>query len=107
MAIKNPIFTFSASIINSLKGGCEIYKEKDAIVVDIGGTSTDISVMSKGLPITTGKYTEINGITLNFRMPLVHSIALGGGSIVKVTRNTINNEVEVQIMKESVAFRLK
>ncbi|KAL4477956.1 hypothetical protein ABPG72_013364 [Tetrahymena utriculariae] len=101
----NPIFTFSASIINSLKGGSQLYNEKDAIVVDIGGTSTDIAVMSKGIPRTASKFMEVNGIILNFRMPLVHTIALGGGSIVQVGRDE-NQKVTLTIQKESVAFRL-
>lgn len=88
-----------------MKGGSQLYGEKDAIVVDIGGTSTDIAVMSKGIPRTSSKYMEVNGIILNFRMPLVHSIALGGGSIVEVGRDT-EKKVTVNIKKESVAFRL-
>lgn len=43
--------------------------------------------MSKGIPRTANKYLEVNGILLNFRMPLVHTIALGGGSIVEITRD--------------------
>ncbi len=43
--------------MNSLKGGAAIFEKKDAIVVDIGGTSTDIAVLSKGIPITASKFT--------------------------------------------------
>jgi hypothetical protein len=37
---------------------------------------------------------ELNGARLNFRMPLVHSIALGGGTAVLVFRNKITKKPE-------------
>ena len=62
--------------------------------------------MSKGIPRTANKYTDINGIKLNFRTPLVHSLALGGGTIVEVERNKVTLKPQVRLMKDSIAFRL-
>ncbi len=61
--------------------------------------------MNKGIPLTANKYMEIDGISLNFRTPLVHSLALGGGSVVKVERKN-KSKITVHICKESIAFKL-
>ena len=45
---------------------------------------------------------EMNGVRLNFRMPLVHSIALGGGSLVKIYRD--DGKIILEIKEDSVAF---
>lgn len=44
-ACEYPIRCFSASVINSLKGGKFISKEQNGFVLDIGGTSTDIAIL--------------------------------------------------------------
>ena len=75
-----PIFTFSASVINSMKGAMHIYGESSGIVVDIGGTSTDVAILEHGQPKTSPHSYVENGVPLNFRKPLTNSIALGGGS---------------------------
>lgn len=56
---------------------------KNGIVVDIGGTSTDVSMIVNGFPRPASAYVKVGGVRTNFRMPDSLSIALGGGSIVK------------------------
>ena len=56
---------------------------KNAIVVDIGGTSTDVGQLVNGFPREAGSKVEIGGVYTNFRMPDLYSIGLGGGSLVK------------------------
>lgn len=60
---------------------------KNGIVVDIGGTTTDIAAIVDGFPRPAGAYVKIGGVRTNFRMPDTFSAALGGGSIVKFTEN--------------------
>ena len=57
---------------------------KDAIVVDVGGTTTDLGVIQNGFPRESSVAVTIGGVRTNFRMPDVISIGLGGGSIVRV-----------------------
>lgn len=85
-AIEYPVLTISAGPTNSFIGGIRLAKIEDAIVVDIGGTSTDVGVVRKGIPRTCLNNSKIGGITLNFPMPDVHSIALGGGSHVNIEK---------------------
>ena len=55
---------------------------KDAIVVDVGGTTTDIGVLQHGFPRVAALAVDIGGVRTNFRMPDTYSIGLGGGSLI-------------------------
>ena len=60
-------------------------ERKAAIVVDVGGTTTDIGVLlPSGLPRKASAYVEGAGVQVNYELPHLHSIGLGGGSIVRV-----------------------
>lgn len=83
-AIDYPILTISAGQTNSFIGGARLAGVENAVVVDIGGTSTDVGLLRNGFPIRSLNKSDIGGISLNFPMPDVLSIALGGGSIVKL-----------------------
>ena len=54
----------------------------DAMVVDVGGTSTDVGQLRRGFPREANSVVEIGGVRTLFRMPDLLSIGLGGGSIV-------------------------
>jgi len=55
-----------------------------AIVVDVGGTTSDIGVLlPSGLPRQASAYVTVAGVRVNYSMPHLHSIGLGGGSIVR------------------------
>lgn len=81
-ALKYPVFTFSSGPTNSLRGASELTKIKDAVVIDIGGTSTDVAMLNNGFPRPASAYVNIGGVRTNFRMPDTYCIGLGGGSIV-------------------------
>jgi N-methylhydantoinase A/oxoprolinase/acetone carboxylase beta subunit len=81
-AVDYPILTISAGQTNSFIGGMRLTGLKDCIVVDIGGTSADVGLIKNGIPKRSIESCSIGGITLNFPMPDVLSIALGGGSHV-------------------------
>jgi N-methylhydantoinase A/oxoprolinase/acetone carboxylase beta subunit/DUF917 family protein len=90
-AAKIPIRTFSSGATNSMRGaaylaGHETGNEKNtsAIVVDIGGTTSDVGVLlPSGLPRQASAYVTVAGVRVNYSMPHLHSIGLGGGSIVR------------------------
>jgi N-methylhydantoinase A/oxoprolinase/acetone carboxylase beta subunit len=77
-----PVLTFSSGPTNSMRGAAHLSQNQDAIVVDIGGTTTDVGVLVAGFPRPASTRVKCGGVTTNFRMPDVFSIALGGGSIV-------------------------
>lgn len=88
-AIEYPVLTVSAGPTNSFIGGIRLANLEDAIVIDIGGTSTDVGIVHRGIPRRCLNNSKIGGITLNFPMPDVQSIAMGGGSHIQITQNRI------------------
>jgi N-methylhydantoinase A/oxoprolinase/acetone carboxylase beta subunit len=88
-ASEYPILTVSAGPTNSFIGGMRVAQLDTAIIIDIGGTSTDIGLVNKGIPRRCLNNSKIGGITLNFPMPDVYSIAMGGGSHIRIDKNSI------------------
>lgn len=82
-ATRFPIVTCSAGPTNSIRGAAFLTGLQDAIVMDIGGTTTDLGFLVKGFPRETATAHLIGGVRTNFRMPDVLSIALGGGTRVR------------------------
>ncbi|MDO9352088.1 MAG: hydantoinase/oxoprolinase family protein [Solirubrobacteraceae bacterium] len=80
-----PILTIGSGPANSLRGAAYLSGESDAIVVDVGGTSSDLGVLIGGFPRESAAAVEIGGVRTNFRMPDILAIALGGGTIVSGT----------------------
>lgn len=78
-----PIFTCSAGPTNSIRGAAFLTGLDEAVVVDIGGTTSDIGFLLRGFPRETTAANDIGGVRTNFRMPDVLSIGIGGGSLVR------------------------
>ena len=77
-----PVLTFASGPTNSMRGAAFLSGLKDAIVVDVGGTTTDIGVLQHGFPRVAALAVAIGGVRTNFRMPDTYSIGLGGGSLI-------------------------
>lgn len=77
-----PVLTFASGPTNSMRGASFLSGQADAIVADVGGTSTDVGAIVKGFPRPASTTVDVGGVRTNFRMPDVFSIALGGGTIV-------------------------
>ena len=77
-----PVLTFASGPTNSMRGAAFLSGLKDAVVIDVGGTTADIGVLQQGFPRVAAMAVDIGGVRTNFRMPDTLSIGLGGGSIV-------------------------
>jgi N-methylhydantoinase A/oxoprolinase/acetone carboxylase beta subunit len=93
-----PVLTFASGPTNSMRGAAFLTGLKDAVVIDIGGTTTDIGMLQRGFPRPSGVATTVGGVRTNFRMPDLISIGLGGGSIV--------SESPVRVGPQSVGYEL-
>ena len=82
-AKRYPILTIACGPTNSIRGASYLSKLKNAIVIDVGGTTTDLGVIQNGFPRESSVAVTIGGVRTNFRMPDVISVGLGGGSIVR------------------------
>ncbi|SDK80427.1 N-methylhydantoinase A/oxoprolinase/acetone carboxylase, beta subunit [Nonomuraea maritima] len=94
-----PVRTFASGPTNSMRGAAFLAGLADAAVVDIGGTTADVGVLTGGYPRQAGTDVDIAGVRTNFRMPDVISIGLGGGSLV-------SERPTVQVGPDSVGYRL-
>lgn len=82
-AKKYPILTVACGPTNSIRGASYLSNLKNAAVIDVGGTTTDLGIIQNGFPRESSVAVTIGGVRTNFRMPDVISIGLGGGSIVR------------------------
>jgi N-methylhydantoinase A/oxoprolinase/acetone carboxylase beta subunit len=78
-----PVLTFASGPTNSMRGAAFLSGLKDAMVVDIGGTTSDVGALTHGFPREASVAVDIGGVRTNFRMPDVLSFGLGGGSLVQ------------------------
>jgi N-methylhydantoinase A/oxoprolinase/acetone carboxylase beta subunit len=102
-AIRFPVLTIGSGPANSIRGAAYLTGRTDAIVVDVGGTSTDVGVLVRGFPRESSFGVEIGGIRTNFRMPDLVTIALGGGTIV--SEEVLGPEsVGYRILEEALVF---
>ena len=96
---KYPVLTFASGPTNSIRGAAYLSGLKDALVVDIGGTTTDIGVLVNGFPRESGVAIDVGSVRTNFRMPDILSVGLGGGSLV-------SQNGKVRVGPRSVGYRL-
>ncbi len=77
-----PVYSFSSGPTNSMRGAAYLSGMTDALVVDVGGTTSDIGHLRAGFPREANRVVEVGGVRTLFRMPDLLSLGLGGGSLV-------------------------
>lgn len=77
-----PALTFASGPTNSLRGACKLTGLENAVVVDIGGTTSDVGILQDGFPRESNVVIDVGGVRTNFRMPDILALGLGGGSLV-------------------------
>lgn len=78
------------------------------IVVDIGGTTADVGVLlPSGFPRQASAYVSVAGVNINFGMPRIESIGLGGGSIVRTEGGEKGTKEKVTVGPDSVGHDLE
>ena len=106
-ALEFPVLTIGCGPTNSIRGAAHLSGATDALVVDIGGTTTDIGVLVDGFPRQSAHAVEIGGIRTNFRMPDVLSVGLGGGTIIRSSADAVTvgpDSVGYRLPQEGIAF---
>lgn len=104
-ALEYPILTISAGPTNSFIGGAKLSGLKNAVIVDIGGTSTDVGIVHEGFPRRSLECSNIGGVALNFPMPDVLSVAIGGGSYISIVPPAIGpRSCGKNIVQEAICF---
>jgi len=99
-AERYPVLTFASGPTNSMRGAAFLSGVKEAMVVDVGGTTSDVGMLIHGFPREASVVVSVGGVRTNFRMPDVYSFGLGGGSLVR------NENGDLRIGPDSVGFEL-
>lgn len=99
-----PVLTFASGPTNSMRGAVFLSGEQDAIIVDIGGTTTDVGLVQSAFPRQASMSVYVGGIRTNFRMPDMVSVGLGGGSRVELIENLTGPTSKVG--PQSVGYRI-
>ena len=100
-ALRYPVLTIGSGPANSVRGAAFLTGISDSLVADVGGTSTDVGVLTNGFPRESAQGVEIGGVRTNFRMPDLVTIALGGGTVVS------GGAGDVRIGPRSVGYLLQ
>jgi N-methylhydantoinase A/oxoprolinase/acetone carboxylase beta subunit len=82
VAEQYPVYSFASGPTNSMRGAAFLSRMVDALVVDVGGTTTDVGALRHGFPREANNVVEVGGVRTLFRMPDLLSLGLGGGSLV-------------------------
>jgi N-methylhydantoinase A/oxoprolinase/acetone carboxylase beta subunit len=83
VAARFPVYGFASGPTNSMRGAAFLSRLGDALVIDVGGTTTDVGCLRHGFPREANNVVEIGGVRTLFRMPDLLSLGLGGGSLVR------------------------
>ncbi len=100
LAARFPVLSFASGPTNSMRGAAFLTGIKDALVVDVGGTTSDVGALKHGFPREANAVVQVGGVRTLFRMPDLHSFGLGGGSRVR------RDGERITIGPDSVGFRL-
>ncbi|MEZ4416419.1 MAG: hydantoinase/oxoprolinase family protein [Gemmatimonadota bacterium] len=105
MVARFPVLSFASGPTNSMRGAAFLTGMSDALVVDVGGTTTDIGALVGGFPREANSVVEVGGVRTLFRMPDLLSIGLGGGSIVSEDGGQVGpTSVGFRIQEEALVF---
>ncbi|MBB4633158.1 hydantoinase/oxoprolinase N-terminal domain-containing protein [Sphingosinicella soli] len=97
-AERAPVLCFSSGPTNSMRGAASLSGVSDAIVIDVGGTTSDIGMLVNGFPRQANGVVEVGGVRTLFRMPDVLCLPLGGGTRVHAD--------PLRLGPDSVGYRL-
>jgi N-methylhydantoinase A/oxoprolinase/acetone carboxylase beta subunit len=100
-----PVYSFASGPTNSMRGAAFLSGLGDAIVIDVGGTTTDVGSLRRGFPREANNVVEIGGVRTLFRMPDLLSLGLGGGSLVADDGRRVGpRSVGFRLVEESRVF---
>jgi N-methylhydantoinase A/oxoprolinase/acetone carboxylase beta subunit len=100
-----PVYSFASGPTNSMRGAAFLSGLDDAIVIDVGGTTTDIGSLRRGFPREANNVVEVGGVRTLFRMPDLLSLGLGGGSLVSDGGRRIGpRSVGYRLVEQSLVF---
>lgn len=100
-----PVLTFACGPTNSMRGAAFLSGLDNALVVDIGGTTSDVGEIRDGFPRLAGVTVTVADVQTNFPMPDVVSFGLGGGTRIQPESLGIGpDSVGHRLLQEGIVF---
>lgn len=90
-----PVETILSGPAASLVGAAHLAAADDAIIADIGGTTTDIAVLRDGLPEFGAQGATVGGHHTMVEAVLMHTHGIGGDSAVGVAERAVGPELTI------------
>jgi N-methylhydantoinase A/oxoprolinase/acetone carboxylase beta subunit len=105
VARRFPVYSFASGPTNSMRGATFLSGIENGVVVDVGGTTTDIGYLKDGFPREANAAVEVGGVRTLFRMPDLLSIGLGGGTEIAPDGTRIGpRSVGFRLLEKGLAF---
>ncbi len=84
MAKERPIETILSGPASSITGSTSLTECKDALVLDMGGTTTDIAVVQNGIPKVNPEGASVDGWLTRVKAVDINTYGTGGDSYIRV-----------------------
>lgn len=88
-AREKPVETSLSGPAASIIGAKTLTDITDGIVVDMGGTTTDIAILSEGKPRLTKKGAKVGGWLTRVKAADITTIGIGGDSFIQVSKDRV------------------
>ncbi len=88
-AREKPIETILSGPAASIIGALTLTGVEEGIVVDMGGTTTDVAVLKDGRPSINMEGAEVGGWLTRVKAAKITTIGLGGDSLIQVSKNAV------------------
>lgn len=80
---RRPVETILCGPAASVLGGVELAERSDSIIVDMGGTTTDVSLVKGGIPVRAREGIQVGPWRTFVKGVLIDTFGLGGDSAVR------------------------
>ncbi len=84
-----PIETILSGPAASIIGALTLTGVKEGLVVDMGGTTTDVAVLQDGRPSLSKEGAKVGGWLTRVKAAQITTIGLGGDSLVQVSKSAV------------------
>lgn len=84
LALTRPVETILSGPAASILAGRSFTDMEDYLIIDMGGTTTDVSVVNNGKPVMADSGVQIGGWRTYVKGVFVDTFALGGDSAVRI-----------------------
>lgn len=89
VAREKPIETILSGPAASIVGALTLTGVEDGIVIDVGGTTTDVAVLKGGRPFINKEGARVGGWLTRVQAAEITTIGLGGDSLIQVAHNGV------------------